>query len=156
MAELKDDVQQFLSVAFVAQVACELGLCWRETPLALPNLVALFARQILEGNLSMPELARRAGSRFTPEAYCTARGRLPLELLRELLRRVCALGDRAGASRGPEALEGPSPVACGRQQLLHARHPGTAGALRPAGPATQGLRLSRWPISCACSTRPAA
>lgn len=95
LGRLKNDVQQFLSVSFVAALACELGLCWRETPLAVPHLVALFARQILEGNLSMPELARRAGSRFTPEAYCTARGRLPLELLGELLRRVCALGDRA-------------------------------------------------------------
>jgi hypothetical protein len=35
-----------------------------------------------------------AGSGFTPEAYCTARGRLPLELLKELLRRVCSIGGR--------------------------------------------------------------
>jgi len=91
---LKDDVQRFLSVEFVAQVASELGLAWRKTVLALPQLVAWFARQILGGNLSMPELCRLAGSLFTPEAYCTARGRLPLELLRELLKRVCALGER--------------------------------------------------------------
>ena len=94
VARLKDDVQRFLSVTFVAQVAWELGLCWRETALALPNLVAWFARQILGGNLSMPEVSRLAGSKFTPEAYCTARGRLPLELLQELLKRVCALGER--------------------------------------------------------------
>ena len=94
VVRLKDDVQRFLSVSFVAQLACEMGLCWRETPLAIPNLVALFARQIIGGNLSMPELTRLAGSTFTPEAYCTARGRLPSELLRELLRRVCALADR--------------------------------------------------------------
>lgn len=94
VARLKDDVQRFLRVAFVAQVAWELGLYWRETALALPNLVAWFARQILGGNLSMPELCRLAGSLFTPEAYCTARGRLPLELLRGLLTRVCALGER--------------------------------------------------------------
>lgn len=94
VAELKDDVQQFLSVAFVAQVAWELGLFWRNTVLAPPNLVAWFARQVLGGNLSMPELSRLAGSKFTPEAYCTARSRLPLELLRELLKRVCALGER--------------------------------------------------------------
>lgn len=93
VSQLKDDVQRFLSLAFVAQVAGELGLCWRETMLALPNLVAWFARQILSGNLSMPELSRLAGSTFTPEAYCTARGRLPLELLRVLLKRVCTLGE---------------------------------------------------------------
>ena len=94
VSRLKRDVQRFLGVSFVAQVAFELGLAWRNTPLAVPQLVALFARQILGGNVSMPELARLAGSTFTPEAYCTARGRLPLELLKELLRRVCCIGGR--------------------------------------------------------------
>jgi hypothetical protein len=94
VAGLKDDVRRFLSVALISQVAWELGLCWRETTLALPNLVAWFARQVLGGNLSMPELSRLAGSIFTPEAYCTARSRLPLELLRELLKRVGALAER--------------------------------------------------------------
>ena len=78
VARLKDEVQRFLSVPFVTLLACELGLVWKATPLAVPNLVAWFARQIIGGNLSMPELARLAGSRFTPEAFCTARGRLPL------------------------------------------------------------------------------
>jgi hypothetical protein len=95
VAQLKGDVQKFLNVAFVGQVARELGLDWRQTVLALPNLVACFARQILGANLSMPEVSRLAGSIFTPEAYCTARGRLPMLLLRELLQRVCRLGDRA-------------------------------------------------------------
>lgn len=94
VSRLKADVRRFLSVSFVTQVAFELGLAWRQTPLAVPHLVALFARQILGGNLSMPELARLAGSAFTPEAYCTARGRLPLELLKELLVRVCTIGSR--------------------------------------------------------------
>ena len=90
---LKQKALAFLSPDFITTVATQLGLGWRETPLALPNLVAWFARQILGGNLSMPELARRAGSQFTPEAYCMARGRLPLQLLRELLKGICALGD---------------------------------------------------------------
>ena len=94
VVELKDQVQQFLSIPFVAGLAREMGLSWRQTPLALPNLVAWFARQIVGGNLSMPELARLAGSCFTPEAYCLARGRLPGELLKKLLRCVCDLGDR--------------------------------------------------------------
>lgn len=91
VARLKQDVQRFLSIACIAQVANELGLVWKQTPLAVPQLVAHFARQILGGNLAMPELARQAGSRFTPEAYCTARGRLPLALLQELLARTWAL-----------------------------------------------------------------
>jgi hypothetical protein len=92
VARLKDDVQRFLSVSWIALLACELGLVWKQTPLAVPQVVALLARQILGGNLSMPELARRAGSAFTPEAYCTARGRLPLKLLQVMLRRICEVG----------------------------------------------------------------
>ena len=88
---LKDKAMAFLTAPFLATVATELGLRWRKTPLALPHLVAWFARQILGGNLSMPELARRAGSIFTPEAYCIARMKLPLKLLEELLRRLCRL-----------------------------------------------------------------
>ena len=103
VARLKHDVQQFLGLPFLAQLATELGLVWRQTPLAVPQLLALFARQILGGNLSMPELVRLAGSQFTPEAYCTARTRLPLELLRELLRRICVLGRRQLAA-WPELL----------------------------------------------------
>lgn len=90
VAALKDRALATLDPAFIGAVAGELGLSWRDTPLALPNLVALFARQILGGNLSMPELARLAGSRFTPEAYCIARGKLPLGLLEQLLDRLCA------------------------------------------------------------------
>jgi hypothetical protein len=106
VARLKDQVHRFLSAAAIAQVAGELGLAWRNTPLAVPNLVALFARQILGGNLSMPELVRLANSAFTPEAYCTARARLPLELLRELLRRVCVIGGRQVKPADPRRWKG--------------------------------------------------
>lgn len=88
---LKERALAFLSPSFISIVATGMGLDWRETPLALPNLVAWFARQILGGNLSMPQLARLAGSIFTPEAYCIARMKLPVELLRELLQQICQL-----------------------------------------------------------------
>lgn len=95
MSSLKDKAMAFLCPLFIASVAEELGFTWRQTPLALPNLVACFARQILGGNLSMPELTRRCGSCFTPEAFCIARGKLPLALLRHLLERICQLGSDA-------------------------------------------------------------
>ena len=90
---LKDRAMAFLNPLFIATVARELGFKWRETPLALPNLLAWFARQILGGNLSMPELSRLAGSTFTPEAFCIARGKLPISLLRHLLHRICDLAE---------------------------------------------------------------
>lgn len=91
---LKDQTLAFLNPQFIACLAKEAGFSWRNTPLALPNLIAWFARQILGGNLSMPELARQAGSIFTPEAFCIARGKLPIAFLRRLLQRIC---DLAGA-----------------------------------------------------------
>lgn len=92
LPSLKDRAMVFLSSLFIADFAKEAGLTWRNTPLALPNLVAWFARQILDGNLSMPALARLAGSQFTPEAFCTARGKLAISFLRTMLRRLCELG----------------------------------------------------------------
>lgn len=88
---LKDRALSILTPDFIAREARDLGMTWRDTPLALPNLVALFARQILEGNISMPELARKAGSCFTPEAICIARGKLPIQLLQQLLERLCGM-----------------------------------------------------------------
>lgn len=91
VSTLKDRALAIFNPAFIATAALELGMSWRNTPLALPNLIALFARQILHGNISMPELARQAGSRFTPEAFCTARGKLPIRLLKQLLDKLCGL-----------------------------------------------------------------
>lgn len=84
-------VLAFLNPVFIAGLAAEAGFVWRNTPLALPNLVAWFARQILAGNCSIPELVRKAGSGFTPEAFCIARGKLPVRLLHVLLERICDL-----------------------------------------------------------------
>jgi hypothetical protein len=94
LGRLKGQLQRFLSVEAVGQVAYEMGLEWKKTPLTVPRTVALFARQIMAGNISMPELVRLAEAGVTPEAYCTARGRLPVEVLRELLGRTCRQGDR--------------------------------------------------------------
>jgi hypothetical protein len=41
-----------------------------------------------------------AGAAFTPSAYCQARARLPLEVLREYSRRVCDAAQRVGEGRG--------------------------------------------------------
>lgn len=153
VARLKDDVQRFLSVPFVWQLACELGLDWKSTPLAVPNLVALFARQILGGNLSMPELARQAGSVFTPEGFCTARGRLPLELLQVMLQRICTTGSQpvAGVPRGYGKATGsgismevrfPCPIRRNSQSVLASQARRKRAAVFP------------WPTSCASSMPP--
>jgi len=80
----------------VTQTVCqELGLAWRETPLTPPVTLALLAQQVLAGNVSNPELIRRAGAQVTSEAYCTAKGRLPLKAVQEFSRRVCDAAERS-------------------------------------------------------------
>lgn len=59
---------------------------WRERDLDPATTVALFLQQIVHGNVSCAETRRIAGLRATAQAYCTARGRLPLEVLRGLLK----------------------------------------------------------------------
>jgi DDE family transposase len=51
-------------------------------------LIHLFLNQILHGNTAINHLVRISGLKFTGSAYCQARGRLPLALFQELLRRV--------------------------------------------------------------------
>src|SRR5947209_10625830 len=75
-------------------VCREMGLEWAQTPLTPPVTLGLLAKQVLDGNVSNPELLREAGLGVTPAAYCTAKGRLPLEAVREVSRRVCDAAER--------------------------------------------------------------
>ena len=59
---------------------------------AFSDLDEATAREILA------ELARLSGSRFTPEAYCLARSRLPVSVLRALLGKLITLCPQASAA----------------------------------------------------------
>src|SRR5438309_1739299 len=85
-----------LSYAVIEDVCHELKLQWRDTPLKPPNAIALFIRQVAAGNVSCAEVARLGGGGFTAAGYCTARSRLPLEVLEACSKRVYD----AAASRG--------------------------------------------------------
>ena len=61
---------------------------WRSCLLDPVALIHLFLNQILHGNTAINHLVRISGLCFTGSAYCQARGRLPLALFQELLRRV--------------------------------------------------------------------
>jgi hypothetical protein len=95
LAQIKHDPQAVLGPDVTAGVCRELGLEWRNTPLTPPVTLGLFAQQILRGNISNPELGRAEHLAVTPEAFCTAKGRLPVEVIQEVGRRV---GAAAGAA----------------------------------------------------------
>ena len=77
--------------------ACEdVGHRWTERTLGPVMTLRLFMLQVLNGNTAMTHLPRLARMAFTASAYCQARIRLPLEVFRLLLHRVCdALQDEA-------------------------------------------------------------
>lgn len=68
------------------EAACrQAGMSWRERLLPPVEVVKLFLLQILWGNTACDHLPRLANRRFSGEAYCTARARLPLAVLQTLL-----------------------------------------------------------------------
>ena len=76
--------QQFEDEAILA--ACrQAGVTWRERWLSPVYTVKLFLLQILAGNTACDHVPRLAGDRFTGEAYCKARARLPRAVLQRLL-----------------------------------------------------------------------
>ena len=85
---IKAELGQVLSREHVAHVSRAAGLCWRQRTLDPVTTVYVFILQVLHGNTAMTNLSRLSGTRFTASAYCQARQRLPLEVLRRLLRET--------------------------------------------------------------------
>ena len=94
---IKDDPQAVLAPSVAEGVCRELGLEWKNTPLTPPVTLALLTQQVLHGNVSNAELLRLSGLNLTTAAYCTAKGRLPVEAVQQVSRRV---GDAAVQAAG--------------------------------------------------------
>ncbi len=58
---------------------------WRQRELDPATTIALFMQQVLHGNAPCSEVRHIAGGSFTPQAYCAARARLPLQVYQTLL-----------------------------------------------------------------------
>src|SRR4051812_33231135 len=99
LARIKGDVSEHLSRGAVEAVCRELGHCWRSGPLDPANTVALFVGQVAEGNVSCEQVRHLGHELFTAAAYCLARQRLPLEVLRTLSKRICGSIGRATEGR---------------------------------------------------------
>ena len=77
--ELEDDA--------IVRACHEAGHRWRERELGPVATVKMFLLQILFGNVACDYVPHLAGKDVTGQAYCTARGRLPLAALQTLLTR---------------------------------------------------------------------
>jgi hypothetical protein len=99
---IKGDTTHFLDAQLIRSVCQEVELAGRHrllTPLVTTHLLA---RQILEGNVAVPELRRLAKFPFADSSYCEARQRLPLSFFQRLnaavldrCRRYAAADPRA-------------------------------------------------------------
>jgi Transposase DDE domain len=84
--QIKSEVAQFLSHELIREVCATTGHIWRERVLDPVTTVHLFVLQILHGNTACSHVPRLGGIACSGEAYCQARQRLPVGVLRYLLR----------------------------------------------------------------------
>lgn len=87
--QIKSDVAQFLSPQLIRGVCAAVEHVWRERILDPVTTVHLFILQILHGNTACSHVPRLGAVSCTGEAYCQARQRLPLRVLKFILRALC-------------------------------------------------------------------
>jgi hypothetical protein len=83
----KQNWTEELSATAITQACREAGMSWRNTTLNPIATIQIFFLQVLHGNTACEHLSHLAGMPFTAAAYCNARMRVPLEVLRTLLVR---------------------------------------------------------------------
>jgi hypothetical protein len=85
---LQQGLPEILSDEAIAAAAREAGHRWRDCRLTPPAIVHWFLQQILRRNTATQHIALLSGRSFSDSAYCQARSRLPLAVLRSILRKV--------------------------------------------------------------------
>jgi hypothetical protein len=88
LGRLKQDLAGELSPDAIKQACEEEKYSWRQRALNPVTTVYLFILQILHGNTACSHVVHFGPWNFTDTAYCAARKRLPLGVLRRLAGRV--------------------------------------------------------------------
>jgi hypothetical protein len=88
---IKENPLDYLDRALIERVCREHNYKWRERELDPATTVALFMQQVLRGNIPCNEVRHLGGDRFTTQAYCEARARLPPAVYQTLLAEVYQL-----------------------------------------------------------------
>src|SRR5690348_12320438 len=96
LARIKDDVRVFVPDESIVRAAWDAGHRWRERQLGPVETVHLFVLQVIHCNTAIRHLRHLAGHAVNAAAYCEARMRLPLDVLRRLLRDSAAGAAPAG------------------------------------------------------------
>lgn len=88
LRRIRNDVALLLEPDYIENVCRELGHTFRERVLDPVTTIHLFLLQILHGNCAVARLRDFTSKVFSEAAYCEARKRLPLSVLRTLLERI--------------------------------------------------------------------
>jgi hypothetical protein len=83
--QIKSDLARFLRPTLIHRLCAGVGHLWRNRVLDPATTVHLFLLQILNGNAPCSQVPRLGDVDCSAEAYCQARQRLPLQLLKNLL-----------------------------------------------------------------------
>jgi IS4 transposase len=86
IAQIKSELADILSPPLIRGVCQTIGHVWRKRQLDPVTTVHLFLLQVLHGNAACAQVPRLGGVPVSGEAYCQARKRLPVRLLRTLVR----------------------------------------------------------------------
>lgn len=99
LARIKDDVRAFVSDESIRRACRDAGHRWRERRLGPAETVHLFVLQVIHCNTAIRHLRHLAGRAVNAAAYCKARMRLPLGVLRSLLRESSAGASPSSSDR---------------------------------------------------------
>jgi hypothetical protein len=78
----------------INQLARQSGLAFRDRELTPGRTLQLFVQQIAAGNIACAAVRHLAHAEFTDSAWCQARARLPLELVRQAHQTLVAYARR--------------------------------------------------------------
>jgi hypothetical protein len=102
--QIKADLHAIIAPALILNVCQAAGHSWRDRTLGPVQTIFLFIKQILHGNTSCAHVRQLGNFAFARSAYCEARKRLPVQVLRDLLRataqRVTKQASRVGLWHG--------------------------------------------------------
>src|SRR5271166_1751593 len=88
LRRIRQDVAMLLDKDAINAVCREEKYTWKDRLLNPINTIHLFIIQVLNGNTPLNDVPRKSGESFTGSAFCKARKRLPLGVLRSLLRHL--------------------------------------------------------------------
>lgn len=85
---IRQDGSDLLRPQQINQLARHQGHVFRDTPLTPGNTLRLFVQQVAHGNVACSAVQHLAGDSFTDSAWCQARARLPIDVIRHVHQQV--------------------------------------------------------------------